>query len=47
VPKPKVFVSYSQKDRAWLERLGTHLAVLAGEDLLDPWDDRRIDAGGD
>lgn len=40
---PKVFISYSHRDREWLERLRVHLKPLKGS--LDVWDDTRIDPG--
>ncbi len=43
--KPKVFISYSHKDRDLLEHLRAQLDSLARADLLDLWDDSRIDAG--
>ena len=43
--REKVFVSYSHKDRHWLERLRVALApVLRGEET-DIWDDTRIAPG--
>jgi hypothetical protein len=44
---PTVFISYSHADEPWKDRLVEHLQVLALEDVLDVWDDRRIDAGDD
>ena len=41
----KVFISYSHKDEAALERLHTHLAVLRREGRIDEWFDREILAG--
>jgi hypothetical protein len=41
----RVFVSYSHKDRRWLEELLTHLAPF--RDSLDVWADSRLDAGQD
>ncbi len=43
----KVFISYSHRDAAALERLHTHLAVLRRENLIDEWYDREILGGGD
>ena len=42
----KVFISYSHKDEAALERLHTHLAVLRRDGRIDEWFDREILAGG-
>jgi hypothetical protein len=39
----KIFISYSHKDRQWLEELFTHLAPF--RDTFDVWADSRIDAG--
>ena len=41
----RIFISYSHKDQAALERLHTHLAPLRDEGLIDTWFDRRILAG--
>lgn len=43
----KVFVSYSHKDEAWKNRIITHLKVIAPQEEMIIWDDRRIDAGSD
>jgi TIR domain len=40
-----VFVSYSHKDKAWLELLRTHLAPLVREGMVYIWDDTQIQAG--
>lgn len=42
-PPAQVFISYSHKDREWLERLRVHLKPLRG--TLDFWDDTRIRPG--
>jgi len=42
---PKVFVSYSHKDKVWLDRLGVHLAPLTRSESLDVWDDTRLKPG--
>ncbi|MDE0712558.1 MAG: toll/interleukin-1 receptor domain-containing protein [Rhodospirillales bacterium] len=42
----KVFISYSHKDEAALDRLHTHLAVLRRDRRIDEWFDREILAGG-
>jgi hypothetical protein len=43
----KVFVSYSHKDRQWLDRLRVHLTPLEREGKLELWDDTKIMAGSD
>lgn len=45
--RPTVFISYSHKDKAWMERVRLQLRVLVQEDLLDLWEDTRIRAGDD
>ena len=39
--KLNVFVSYSHRDKAWLERVQVHLKPLARGGRLDLWDDTR------
>lgn len=41
----KVFVSYSHKDAAWLERLEIHLKPLIRAEQLDLWHDQKILCG--
>lgn len=43
---PQVFISYSHKDRKWLERLQVFLKPLEREGFVERWDDTRIDPGG-
>jgi TIR domain len=43
----RVFVSYSHKDRRWLEALLLHLAPLQLAGLLEAWHDRKIGVGSD
>jgi hypothetical protein len=43
----QVFISYSHKDKRWLERLQTHLKPLERDGLIVRWDDTMIDSGGD
>jgi hypothetical protein len=43
--KLNVFVSYSHKDKVWLERVQVHLRPLARDGQLDLWDDTRIKTG--
>jgi hypothetical protein len=45
--REKVFLSYSHRDREWLERLLEHLAVLERWGLIHSWSDTRIAAGAD
>jgi len=40
-----VFVSYSKRDRYWLERLQVHLAPHVRAGTLDLWDDTKLNAG--
>ena len=42
----RIFISYSHRDQAVLDRLHTHLAPLRSEGLIDTRYDRRILAGG-
>src|SRR5262245_18489141 len=41
----KVFISYSHKDKAWLERLQVHLKDLERSGLFERWDDTKIQSG--
>ena len=41
----KVFISYSHKDKEFLNRLLVHLRPLEKKGLIDPWADTRISAG--
>jgi hypothetical protein len=45
VPRTKVFVSYSHRDRDWLDRLQIHLGVLERRKLVHLWSDTRISIG--
>jgi TIR domain len=40
-----IFVSYSHRDRDWLDRLQTHLAPYVRGEHLDLWDDTKIAPG--
>jgi hypothetical protein len=42
---PKIFVSYSHKDKVWLDRLQEQFAPLARGALLIAWDDTQIAPG--
>jgi TIR domain len=41
----QVFVSYSHKDRKWLDRLLVHLKPLQRSGILDLWEDKRLKPG--
>src|ERR1051325_4655390 len=43
--KPTVFISYSHKDKDLLSPLKAQLETLEKADLLEVWEDTRIDAG--
>jgi hypothetical protein len=45
-PAPtQLFISYSHKDEALREQLGTHLTLLRRQGVIQDWHDRRIGAG--
>jgi internalin A len=41
----RLFYSYSHKDEALRNKLETHLKLLERQGLLEPWHDRKIEAG--
>ncbi len=43
--RTNVFISYSRRDRRWLDRLKVHLAPLANDFETDIWEDTQIKAG--
>ena len=43
--KPTVFISYSHKDKRWLEELQTHLKPFVRNEKIALWDDKQIDPG--
>ena len=43
--RDQVFISYSQQDSHWLERLQTVLKPLQRQGMLDVWADTRIQPG--
>lgn len=45
--RPQVFISYSHKDKKWLERIAAHLRPLERDGRLVVWDDRKIESGSD
>jgi hypothetical protein len=44
-PKNRVFISYSHTDEEWLRQLRTHLKPLERENIVDVWDDTRLETG--
>ena len=40
--RTKLFISYSHRDRGWLEQLKSHLALLERRGLVQVWSDTRI-----
>lgn len=42
----KVFISYSHKDKEWLDKIRVHLKPLERDGRLSIWDDRDISVGG-
>lgn len=45
VPIPKVFISYSHKDEVFKDELVIMLTGLQRQNIIDTWQDRRIEAG--
>jgi hypothetical protein len=45
MPRHRVFISYSHKDRVWLEALQVHLRPLEREQRITRWDDTLIQSG--
>ena len=45
VPRKRIFVSYSHKDKYWLDRLLVHLHPLERQGRIEPWSDIQIRAG--
>ncbi|MET0425900.1 MAG: toll/interleukin-1 receptor domain-containing protein [Actinoplanes sp.] len=45
--RDRAFVSYSHRDRAWLDRLLEHMAALERWQLVETWSDQRIGLGAD
>ena len=44
-PRSKVFISYSHKDKKWLNDLQTMMAPLIHKHAIDLWDDTKIEPG--
>ena len=45
MPRDQIFVSYSHRDRKWLDELMMTLAPLIRKRSITVWDDTKIDAG--
>jgi len=43
----QVFISYSHKDKRWLQALKTHLTPLERGNKISVWDDSKINAGAE
>lgn len=43
--RTRIFISYSQRDRGWLDRLGVHLSILERRGLVQVWSDAQVSAG--
>lgn len=43
--KPLIFISYSHKDRQWLEYVRSHLAPAAAHGVMTTWDDNQLQIG--
>src|SRR5262245_51543395 len=43
--RTRVFISYSHRDRKWLERLHRHSRPLERDHAMEIWDDTQIEAG--
>lgn len=41
----KIFISYSHKDKEWMQRLQIHLKPLVRNEKIEAWDDTQIKAG--
>jgi hypothetical protein len=42
---PKIFISYSHRDKRWLKEFQTRLKPSVRGDLIEAWDDTRIAPG--
>jgi hypothetical protein len=41
----KIIISYSHKDRQWLDQIRNHLSMLEQRQMIELWDDTRIAPG--
>jgi GTPase SAR1 family protein len=42
---PKIFISYAHLDEPWKDELIKHLSALRNNELIDDWNDRKIEPG--
>jgi TIR domain-containing protein len=47
VPLDQVFISYSHKDKEWLEMLQTHLKPYLRDGSITSWSDQQIAPGSE
>jgi hypothetical protein len=45
MPRDQVFISYSHKDKKWLEKFQTMLRPLVRNEIISVWEDTKISAG--
>jgi len=43
--RTKIFISYTNADLRWLERIKVHLTLLEQENLIETWDNTKINPG--
>lgn len=43
--KPIIFISYSHKDRTWLEYIASHFGPAVRHDVLSIWYDKKLNGG--
>src|SRR4051794_40515153 len=43
--RTKLFISYSHRDREWLDKLNAHLSLLIRRGIVHVWADTRIEIG--
>ena len=47
MPRDEVFISYSHKDKEWLEMLQTHLKPYLPDSSVVSWSDKQISPGSE